>query len=256
MGLQPVEGGTTSVRPTSADRIQFHVGNTRNSGDGRQWSVGSLGSVGEGQESQFRLGPSVIPQPPPQPQQQPTKIITRGEGSSLNVLADVMLKDGSRLSNPSTPDLEAGQSPPPPPNIYNHVLTVPPVHQRGDIGRGSRAKAHLEVDAPGRPHHCIYHGLSREEALEIHGVVMKEVCYARFRRRQEMLRHVRSVHGGAGDKVWVCPGGERGLCNRRFARADALRRHLESIRCREEKDGCSYGMSDEEIGRLVRAAKE
>ncbi|KAI8619467.1 hypothetical protein BC830DRAFT_1165333 [Chytriomyces sp. MP71] len=49
-------------------------------------------------------------------------------------------------------------------------------------------------------------------------------CRARFRRRQEMERHIMSVHGSEEDKVWVCPGapGGSGPCGRRFSRVPAV----------------------------------
>ncbi|KAJ3278347.1 hypothetical protein HDU76_009936, partial [Blyttiomyces sp. JEL0837] len=77
-------------------------------------------------------------------------------------------------------------------------------------------------------------------------------CPARFRRRQELLRHIRSVHGaGDADRPWICPG-DPTKCGRRFARGDALRRHLESFRARGREGGCSVGMSDEDISNAVR----
>ncbi|KAJ3229253.1 hypothetical protein HDU81_005518 [Chytriomyces hyalinus] len=79
------------------------------------------------------------------------------------------------------------------------------------------------------------------------------ICYAKFRRRQEMERHLASVHGSEEDKGWVCPGpvGGKG-CGKRYARADALRKHLVSSRSRNVADGCSYGLSEDDIVSMVR----
>ncbi|KAH6570591.1 hypothetical protein BASA62_004282 [Batrachochytrium salamandrivorans] len=46
-------------------------------------------------------------------------------------------------------------------------------------------------------------------------------CPATFRRRQELLRHCRSVHAPAGIKLFRCSH-----CLRLFGRADALKRHI------------------------------
>ncbi|KAJ3211227.1 hypothetical protein HDU67_004670 [Dinochytrium kinnereticum] len=93
-------------------------------------------------------------------------------------------------------------------------------------------RAHITTHNPiDRPHPCPYPS-----------------CDSRFRRRQEMLRHCRSVHGGDDVRPWVCPGSR---CGRRFARGDALRRHLEAMRAQTGPRGCSFGLSKEEIMRLV-----
>ncbi|KAJ3401577.1 hypothetical protein HDU80_005912 [Chytriomyces hyalinus] len=79
------------------------------------------------------------------------------------------------------------------------------------------------------------------------------ICYAKFRRRQEMERHLASVHGSEEDKGWVCPGPVSGKgCGKRYARADALRKHLVSSRSRNVADGCSYGLTEDDIVSMVR----
>ncbi|KAI8830411.1 hypothetical protein BJ741DRAFT_620031 [Chytriomyces cf. hyalinus JEL632] len=79
------------------------------------------------------------------------------------------------------------------------------------------------------------------------------ICHAKFRRRQEMERHLASVHGSEEDKGWVCPGpvGGKG-CGKRYARADALRKHLVSSRSRNLADGCSYGLNEDGIVAMVK----
>ncbi|KAJ3285127.1 hypothetical protein HDU79_007573 [Rhizoclosmatium sp. JEL0117] len=82
------------------------------------------------------------------------------------------------------------------------------------------------------------------------------VCTARFKRKQEMERHVLSVHGREEEKAWVCPGPVNGVeCGKRYARADALRKHLESAKCKVE-GGCSFGLSESEIAAVVRGARK
>ncbi|ORY36651.1 hypothetical protein BCR33DRAFT_721869 [Rhizoclosmatium globosum] len=76
-----------------------------------------------------------------------------------------------------------------------------------------------------------------------------EICQARFRRRQEMERHVLSVHGSEQDKGWVCPVR---TCGKRYARADALRKHLDSAKSRGNVGGCSFGLSEIEIVGMVK----
>ncbi|KAJ3177525.1 hypothetical protein HK101_010223 [Irineochytrium annulatum] len=76
--------------------------------------------------------------------------------------------------------------------------------------RKQNLRSHLSTHTLDKPHACVEGG-----------------CDARFRRRQEMLRHHRSVHGGVEARPWCCPG--KG-CGRRFARGDALKRHLEAAR--------------------------
>ncbi|KAJ3398128.1 hypothetical protein HDU80_009240 [Chytriomyces hyalinus] len=79
------------------------------------------------------------------------------------------------------------------------------------------------------------------------------ICHAKFRRRQEMERHLASVHGSEEDKGWVCPGPEGGKgCGKRYARADALRKHLVSSRSRNLADGCSYGLNEDDIVAMVK----
>ncbi|KAJ3125665.1 hypothetical protein HK098_008325 [Nowakowskiella sp. JEL0407] len=53
-------------------------------------------------------------------------------------------------------------------------------------------------------------------------------CESTFRRHQELLRHVRSVHAPKELRPFSCPIG----CGKKFARADALKRHLESAKSR------------------------
>ncbi|KAJ1566238.1 hypothetical protein HK405_010615, partial [Cladochytrium tenue] len=117
-------------------------------------------------------------------------------------------------------------------------------------------------------------------------------CPAAFRRRQELLRHMRSVHGSAAAaaiaaaattatssssisthssssfslappaaaaaaaavaaQLLRCPGAD---CERRFARSDALRRHLDSLRCRRRPGGCSEGLTDAGVRAAVAAAR-
>ncbi|KAI9338845.1 hypothetical protein BDR26DRAFT_862873 [Obelidium mucronatum] len=168
-----------------------------------------------------------------------------GSLSPLNILADVSMGVVSE-SEPATPELTSFSGAP--------SADFSPAMSTISIGSKSSRKQHLEQNAPDRPHQCIYFGLNREECNDAKGTV-KEVCFARFRRRQEMLRHCRSVHGTVGDRLWVCPGSAKVPCGRRFARADALRRHLESIRCRDEVDGCSFGLTEEDVTRVVRSAK-
>ncbi|KAI9193703.1 uncharacterized protein BJ171DRAFT_524288 [Polychytrium aggregatum] len=72
-------------------------------------------------------------------------------------------------------------------------------------------------------------------------------CNALFRRKQELLRHMRSVHGGEDAKAWGCPS-----CGKHFARADALRKHLYCEKSRQVS--CSVGLSDHEIAQLIHSA--
>ncbi|KAJ3347748.1 hypothetical protein HDU83_001856 [Entophlyctis luteolus] len=82
----------------------------------------------------------------------------------------------------------------------------------------------------------------------------KEIlCFATFRRRQEMERHVLSVHCTDEEKAWKCPGSCRGRpCEKRYARADALRKHLDSAKSRNVLGGCSFGLSNAEIVAMVK----
>ncbi|KAJ3027765.1 UNVERIFIED_CONTAM: hypothetical protein HDU68_003160 [Siphonaria sp. JEL0065] len=81
------------------------------------------------------------------------------------------------------------------------------------------------------------------------------VCTARFRRKQEMERHVLSVHGTDEEKGWQCSGTVANPCGKRYARADALRKHLDSAKCRNVEGGCSFGLTDLEIAALIKASK-
>ncbi|KAI9341147.1 hypothetical protein BDR26DRAFT_860672 [Obelidium mucronatum] len=80
----------------------------------------------------------------------------------------------------------------------------------------------------------------------------ESICFARFRRRQEMERHVLSVHGSEQDKGWVCPGTPGKPCGKRYARADALRKHLDSAKSKAYADGCSFGLGEAEIIAMVK----
>ncbi|KAI8608806.1 hypothetical protein BC830DRAFT_914830 [Chytriomyces sp. MP71] len=126
--------------------------------------------------------------------------------------------------------------------------------RHGKMVEMRKIRPHLEPGALDRPHKCIYFGM--DPGTLDNGAIIKEACYARFRRRQEMLRHIRSVHGADEDKLWVCPGGRNTVCGRRFARADALRKHLDSLKCRQEVDGCSYGLNDGEVAIMIKNASE
>ncbi|KAI9341148.1 hypothetical protein BDR26DRAFT_860676 [Obelidium mucronatum] len=83
----------------------------------------------------------------------------------------------------------------------------------------------------------------------------ESVCTARFRRKQEMERHVLSVHGTDEEKGWMCPGTVQQPCGKRYARADALRKHLDSAKCKTVEGGCSFGLSEGEVAALIKAAK-
>ncbi|KAI8929219.1 hypothetical protein BC831DRAFT_390958, partial [Entophlyctis helioformis] len=67
--------------------------------------------------------------------------------------------------------------------------------------RRQNLRSHVTIHTNERPHPC-----------------MK--CSATFRRRQELLRHERSVHAPPGVKNFQCSN-----CLRLFGRADALKRH-------------------------------
>ncbi|KAJ1569093.1 hypothetical protein HK096_004248, partial [Nowakowskiella sp. JEL0078] len=58
-------------------------------------------------------------------------------------------------------------------------------------------------------------------------------CGSAFHRRQELLRHTRSVHSPKDQRPFMCTSG----CSRTFARADALKRHLESTK--SKLGGCA-----------------
>ncbi|KAJ3345986.1 hypothetical protein HDU83_003520 [Entophlyctis luteolus] len=80
------------------------------------------------------------------------------------------------------------------------------------------------------------------------------LCFAKFRRRQEMDRHVLSVHCSEEEKAWKCPATCHGRpCERRYARADALRKHLDSAKSRNVPGGCSFGLTNEEIVAMVKS---
>ncbi|KAH6590667.1 hypothetical protein BASA50_004779 [Batrachochytrium salamandrivorans] len=68
--------------------------------------------------------------------------------------------------------------------------------------RRQNLRSHMTVHTNERPHPCVQ-------------------CPATFRRRQELLRHCRSVHAPAGIKLFRCSH-----CLRLFGRADALKRHI------------------------------
>ncbi|KAJ3084451.1 hypothetical protein HK100_009293 [Physocladia obscura] len=78
------------------------------------------------------------------------------------------------------------------------------------------------------------------------------ICYSKFRRRQEMERHILSVHTNESEKGWVCPGPPNRECGKRYARADALRKHLDSAKCRFVQEGCSFGLSESQIVAMVK----
>ncbi|KAL5035326.1 hypothetical protein BDV3_005277 [Batrachochytrium dendrobatidis] len=68
--------------------------------------------------------------------------------------------------------------------------------------RRQNLRSHMTIHTNERPHAC-------------------DKCPATFRRRQELLRHCRSVHAPAGVKLFRCSH-----CLRLFGRADALKRHI------------------------------
>ncbi|KAJ3087866.1 hypothetical protein HK100_008215 [Physocladia obscura] len=78
------------------------------------------------------------------------------------------------------------------------------------------------------------------------------ICQSKFRRRQEMERHVLSVHTNESEKGWVCPGARGINCGKRYARADTLRKHLDSAKCRFVQGGCSFGLSESQIISMVK----
>lgn len=68
--------------------------------------------------------------------------------------------------------------------------------------RKQNMKSHMTTHSDDRPHRC-------------------NQCKSGFRRRQELLRHQRTVHPPSGVKQFSCR-----VCCGSFARADALKRHI------------------------------
>jgi len=57
-------------------------------------------------------------------------------------------------------------------------------------------------------------------------------CGSFFKRKQELMRHCRTIHGGDEARIYACPN-----CQRKFARLDALKRHLGSIKAKRKNCG-------------------
>ncbi|KAI8619464.1 hypothetical protein BC830DRAFT_1226071 [Chytriomyces sp. MP71] len=155
---------------------------------------------------------------------------------------------------PIDESLPASNYPPPSAAQTSHHATALS-QQPNNISSRRNSLAALSAADPERRYICPHYGQPKAKRWKYSDLSRMSmdpddlICHARFRRRQEMERHIMSVHGSEEDKAWVCPGppGGVGPCGRRYARADALRKHLVSSRSRSVVDGCSYGLREDEI---------
>ncbi|KAI8854120.1 hypothetical protein BC829DRAFT_242775 [Chytridium lagenaria] len=99
----------------------------------------------------------------------------------------------------------------------------------------SRAADDSDADGSKRDYACTFNGcgmvFSRRHNLlchmtmhtgeRPHACTVVPGCMAAFRRRQDLYRHIRSVHEQSGNRPHACQH-----CGRRFARADGLASHL------------------------------
>ncbi|KAI9203194.1 uncharacterized protein BJ171DRAFT_476124 [Polychytrium aggregatum] len=99
---------------------------------------------------------------------------------------------------------------------------------------------------PARPPRGSHAGrLSSRNPVPDRSFICKD-CNVAFRRKQELHRHIRCIHGS--ETPWICPA-----CTKGFARVDALRSHFSSKKSNTK--GCRYALGGLPVPQLVKLSE-